>query len=376
MPSGPRFAACSRTRRPPTSAGPVEEADREPIQKAGRTLHPLDKEGVWWFEKGDLVLSNQPDVVLAVLDGKAPSAVDHPRRIALLKARDDFQPVAAGFVDLSELPPMPAEAVQLGLDGLKQVEIQWGFQDDALVSVLGVVAPEPRQGILALLDQPTFTIRSLPPLPAGLSGFTALSIDPLKTYDQIVAVMKKANPPAADQIPAVEEMIRQRFGLDIRNDLLPSLGPKLAFYAQPAAADAATRPGDGDARSVHRADAGSPGPGPGRIDQGVRSVDADDQRHPPDAAGRPERPGPGVPQTGRPAPHLRARSTPGRSAPADPRHVPANSHARQGSACFRRHHRCRRTSDRRVYRHAGTAAGRPPARSFPWPGAFRRTWCS
>ena len=212
------------------------------VQKAGRTLHPLDKEGVWWFEKGDLVLSNQPDVVLAVLDGKAPSAVDHPRRIALFKARDGFQPVAVGFVDMSELPPMPAEAVQLGLDGLKQVEIQWGFQDDALVSVLGVVAPEPRQGILALLDQPTFTIRSLPPLPAGLSGFTALSIDPLKTYDQIVALMKKANPPAADQVPAVEEMIRQRFGLDIRNDLLPSLGPKLAFYAQPSAANAGQDP--------------------------------------------------------------------------------------------------------------------------------------
>ena len=156
---------------------PGQEAGRALVQKAGRTLHPLDKEGVWWFEKGDLVLSNQPDVVLAVLDGKAPSAVDHPRRVALLKTRDDFQPVATGFLDLNELPAMPPEAVQLGLGGLKQVEFQWGFQDDALVTVLGVVAPEPRQGILALLDQPSFTIRSLPPLPAGLTGFTALSID-------------------------------------------------------------------------------------------------------------------------------------------------------------------------------------------------------
>ena len=118
-----------------------EEADRKPIQQAGRTLYRLDKDGVWWFEKGDLVLSNQPDVVLAVLDGKSPSAVDHPRRAALLAARDGFQPVLAGFVDMSELKTMPAEAIQLGLDGVKQIEIQWGFQDDALVSVLGVVAP-------------------------------------------------------------------------------------------------------------------------------------------------------------------------------------------------------------------------------------------
>ena len=221
---------------------PGQEADRAPVQKAGRALHPLAKEGVWWFEKGDLVLSNQPDVVLAVLDGKAQSAVDHPRRVALLKARDDFQPAAAAFVDLSELPSMPLDAVQLGLGGIKQVEFQWGFQDDALVSVLGVVAPEPRQGVLALLDQPSFSLRSLPLLPAGLSGFTVLSIDPKKTYDQVIALMKTANPPGADRVPALEEMIRERLGLDIRNDLLPGLGPKLAFYGQPAAVDAAGDP--------------------------------------------------------------------------------------------------------------------------------------
>ena len=45
MPSGPRFAACSRTRRPPTCAAPGQEAGQALVQKAGRTLHPLDKEG-------------------------------------------------------------------------------------------------------------------------------------------------------------------------------------------------------------------------------------------------------------------------------------------------------------------------------------------
>ena len=186
--------------------------------------------------------SNRPDIVLAVLDGKAPSAVSHTRRTALFLPRDDFQPVAAGFLDMNELPPLPREAVQLGVDGLKRVELQWGFQDDALVSVLGVVAPEPRQGILALLDQPTFSIRSLPPLPAGLSGFTALSINPLETHDQIVSLMKKANPVGADQVPTFEEMIRQQFGLDLSHDLLPGLGPKLAFYVQPPALAAGRDP--------------------------------------------------------------------------------------------------------------------------------------
>ncbi len=226
-------------------------ADRPPVQKSGRTYHPLDQENGWWFEKGDLVVSNRPDDVIDVLDGKRPNAVDHPLRIALTKARDGFQPVAAGFVDISALP-MPPQAAQLGLDGLKRIELQWGFQDDALLAVLGVVAPAPRRGILALLDQPTFDIRSLPPLPAGLTGFTVLSIDLAKTYNQIIGMAKEANPQGADGFDQLEGVIRQRFGIDLRQDLLANLGPKLSFYAQAPSADRGGQSGDGDDRAIHR----------------------------------------------------------------------------------------------------------------------------
>jgi hypothetical protein len=92
--------------------------------------------------------------------------------------------------------------------------------------------------LLALLDQPTFGIDSLPPLPVGLSGFTVLSADFARTYDQIVTLLKLANPPAAERIPALEEAIRRQFGLDLRQDLLARLGPKLSIYTQPPAADA------------------------------------------------------------------------------------------------------------------------------------------
>ena len=96
--------------------------------------------------------------------------------------------------------------------------------------------PLPRKGMLGLLDQPTFTIRSLPPVSVGVSGFTALSIDLKTTFDQIVALLKKANPPAADQVTATVEMFRQRFGFDLHRDVLPGMGPKLVVYAQPPAA--------------------------------------------------------------------------------------------------------------------------------------------
>ena len=216
-------------------------ADRA-VQKSGRTYHPIDQENGWWFEKGDLVVTNRPDHVIDVLDGKQPNAVDHPFRVALTKARDGFQPVATGFVDITALPPMPPEAARLGFDGLKRIELQWGFQDDALMGILSAVAPAPRRGVLALLDQPSFNIRSLPPLPAGLTGFTVLSIDLAKTYNQIISLAKEADPRGADGFDQAEDVIRQRFGIDLRKDLLANLGPKLSIYAQPSDADVAANP--------------------------------------------------------------------------------------------------------------------------------------
>jgi prepilin-type processing-associated H-X9-DG protein len=224
-------------------AGPGQEgADRKPVQKAGRTYHPIDQKGGWWLEKGDLVLSNRPDLVMSVLDGKAPNAADHPLRVDLLKAKDDFQPVAVGFVDIAALPPMPPQVVQLGLDGLKRIELQWGIQDDALVAILGAVAPAPRRGILAFLDQPTFHIRSLPPLPSGLTGFTVLSLDLAKIYDQVVELSNQSNPQGADGFIQLETAFRQQFGIELRKDLLASMGPKLSLYSQPPNADAAANP--------------------------------------------------------------------------------------------------------------------------------------
>ncbi len=214
------------------------------LQKAGRTLYPLGQNGIWWVEKGDLILTgtDKADEILEVLDGKQPSAVDHPMRTALAKPERDFQVAARGFLDISALPPLPPAAAQLGLDGLKRIELAWGFQDDALMSVVRVVAPAPRRGMLALLDQPSFGIKSLPPLPAAQTGFTLLSIDLAKTYDQVVAMSKESNPQLAEQIAHLEETIRQQFGIGLRSDLLACLGPKLALYAQPTPAPAGADP--------------------------------------------------------------------------------------------------------------------------------------
>jgi hypothetical protein len=132
---------------------------------------------------------------------------------------------------------MPPDAVRLGLDGLKRIEFAWGFEGDALRTVLHAVAPAPRRGLLALLDQPTFDARSLPSLPAGLTGFTVLSVDLAKTYQLLLALSKTTNPRQAASADEIEGAIRQQFGFELK-DVISSLGPKLAVYAQAPAGDA------------------------------------------------------------------------------------------------------------------------------------------
>jgi hypothetical protein len=242
---GPRiarlFEAASSAGRPDRAEG---NAERDAIPRAGRTLHTLGADGIWWLDKGDLILTGKDSVdeLLAVLDGHQPSALDHPLRAELTRAEPGCEPVAIGFLDITALPPLPREADALGLDGLKRVELRWGFQDDALRAVLRVVAPVPRRGLLSLLDQPSFKIGSLPPVPAGLTGFSALSVDSATTYDKIVAVVKAARPQGADQVAAFEREVRQLFGLELRDDLLRHLGPKLAVYAQEVGQGAAVDP--------------------------------------------------------------------------------------------------------------------------------------
>ncbi len=165
-----------------------------------------------------------------MIDGKRPSAVDHPIRAALAKPDKDFQSAARGFFDMSVLPPLPPAAAQLGLDGFKRIELEWGFQDDALYSVVRVVAPSPRRGVLAFLDQPTFGIRTLPPLPAAQrSGFLVLSVDLAKTFDQIIAMARELNPQLAEQVAQLEVAIQRQFGIALREELLATLAPSWHF---------------------------------------------------------------------------------------------------------------------------------------------------
>jgi hypothetical protein len=199
------------------------------IERNGHTLYRLGERAFWIANNGDVVLTlkTQADQVVAVASGDQPTAAEHRLRATLAQADVGFSPVAIGWIDsaalaLSELVPE--------VDGLGSIGLQWGFQDEALFTRLRVEAPAPRRGLLTLLDQPTFTMSTLPPVPDNLTHLTVLSIDLAKSFDAVDTYLRLANP----QVPgdASNEGILARHGINLRRALLPHLGSKLAFYAQ------------------------------------------------------------------------------------------------------------------------------------------------
>src|SRR6185437_11356284 len=96
------------------------------------------------------------DAIIAALDGREPSALEHPTRKALARVDDEpgFVPVGLAFCDRTALDPLPRQAVALGLDTVHRLDYRWGFHGRAIEGIVGVEAPAPRSGIPAFFDQP------------------------------------------------------------------------------------------------------------------------------------------------------------------------------------------------------------------------------
>ncbi|WP_435007813.1 DUF1559 domain-containing protein [Tundrisphaera lichenicola] len=212
-----------------------EQAARKEVKKGNRTVITYGEgpdDDAFIADGDDLVLTSTPDVdeALAVLDGKQPGVSAHPAVADLSKPDGDFQPVGYAFVDVAGLPEMPPELIKAGLGGLKRVDYRWGFRDQATYSVLRLLAPSPREGVLAIFDSPTFDKGSMPPLPANVDGFSVASISPGQIFDQAIEIFRKVDPNAAEQVEAMVGQVGDQLGVKIRDDVLGQLGPKWSVY--------------------------------------------------------------------------------------------------------------------------------------------------
>jgi hypothetical protein len=271
----------------------------EPVQVRGRAVSrllggdvkdPAASHLVWWSEGDDLVVVAGPSLggngkaddflpgMFDAIEGKDPSALTHPGRMAALEEGRDI----AGFVpnglfvmaspdpkvplmqavidllnpthgfmarDLSNKVPDPdpaplddEQALITGLEDIKWVIGRWGFRDKALLTDVRIEMSAPRSGLLAaLLDQPGFRTDDLPPVPKVAREVIAGSFQPAASYDRVIRLSKSLDPKYAVEIDMglklAGQAVRNATGQRLREDLLGHLGPRWCVFTTPFAWD-------------------------------------------------------------------------------------------------------------------------------------------
>ncbi len=204
------------------------------IKKAGRTLvlNPDNPKGAWWIENGtDLVITADHATILDVLDDKKPNASKNPHRTELLQLESGFEPLLIAFANIPENTNVP-QLEQAGLSGVRKLDLRWGPEGQRLKSVIRVQAPAPRKGLLALMDQPTFTLDTIPPMPEGTKEFSAFSLDLDRAYSQLKNIAALA--PGGQGVEAfnsLEELVQTELKKDLQDDFFSQIGPRIVYYA-------------------------------------------------------------------------------------------------------------------------------------------------
>jgi prepilin-type processing-associated H-X9-DG protein len=217
-------------------------SERKPMKKpGGRTVFEQGTSPgqafVWWTEGDDLVFSfGSPagtDLMIAALEHEEPDATAHPVRAVLAKPKDGFKPIGMAFIESTLFPNLPPQAAAYGLDRIKRIEHCWGFQGEAIMTITRALVPAPRSGLLALFDQTTFGRTDVAPLPGGLVGVTAWSLDLAGLYDRVAAGFAATDPATRGRFEAFETRLNNVTGHRLRDDVLPELGSRMTFYVVP-----------------------------------------------------------------------------------------------------------------------------------------------
>jgi hypothetical protein len=233
-------------------AGAAELKIKE-VKVGSRTLYQLEGSDpltvAWWVEGEHLVISagtEKVEHVLGVIDGTAKNLTANPLYKSVA-GFNGYETALRAFVDLEKalamvqqkFPPAAPIIQEFGLDGLKSVAILSGFDGKYDRSSIAVNVGKERKGILRLL-KPAGSIdaANLPPIPPDATSVTALEFDVAAFYDvalqTVEGILKLAAP---DELPKVQEAIKtadMMAGVNIREDLLGSLGTSMLMYNSPS----------------------------------------------------------------------------------------------------------------------------------------------
>ena len=227
---------------------PVKEAKADGVTAASINAGPVY--AAWWQEGNNAVVAvgpDKPEDVLKRLHGQRPGArLDANPLFKRLKAFDKFETSARAFVDAASFVKLAGTRGKefeklmkdLGLDGLKSMVFYSGFDGEAERGLVEWDMPGPRKGLLTLLNGKPFTLADVPPLPPDAISWSMTNFDTGDFYDTALKAAEDVAAVAApEQVPAIAgyaKVADEALGVDLRKDLLDSLGDKVVFYNSPS----------------------------------------------------------------------------------------------------------------------------------------------
>ena len=164
-----------------------------------------------------------------------------------LAARRDAQVprlASIGYVNLArvhqlleqlDVPPQVAQILEfLGADNLGQLANVSGMDDDGVVSVTWLQATEGLQGMLDLATKGSLTPEDLAVIPADATVAVAADLNLALVFDQLRGFLGQLDPSALQNLDSGLELLKQEFDIDLRTDLLASIGTKWCIYTTPS----------------------------------------------------------------------------------------------------------------------------------------------
>ena len=231
----------------------LNKVEVKEIKVGAKTVYTINLQFVhlaWWVEGKHAVLALGTDDAKTMAERMDPATKEE--RLAtspLFKRLNDFnkfETSARAYVDVESVVKMASKRNKetakllddLGLNGLKGLVFYSGFEGDAERGLVEWDIPGPRKGLLSVFAGKTFTLADVPPLPPDVVSWSMMNFDYAHFYDvsyeAVEAVVGLINPEALPEVKEFPKKVNEFIGIDLRKDLLGSLGGQFVVYNSPS----------------------------------------------------------------------------------------------------------------------------------------------
>jgi hypothetical protein len=232
----------------------VANLNKAPIKEEKvrqRTVYRIDIPFItvaWWIEgkHGFFTVGTRPmDKMLASFDEQKGSRLNEAKLFTRVSGFKEYETAARMFVDVASLvkladkrgPDVKKLLDDLGLYGIEDMVLYSGFDGDYERGLIEIKAPGARKGLLGLFKGQPFQLADLPPMPPDVTTFSMSQFDAAGAWDLAITTIENfARLVEPDDVKNIQEgvkVINQALGIDLRKDLLESLGDRFLMYNSP-----------------------------------------------------------------------------------------------------------------------------------------------